>query len=391
MIGVIPEATAQDPAAIILGNSAAVSGTDDFNVTWTSRGQSEPQFLANSSSLIGDHVVITATYLETAGLTGPFVTNLTIIGGPEVIYAGAEGLTLSFDTYANCSNGTYTLIVNTTDSLAQQVSCTFENVFIGNYFAPNVDNVLVDTVEPSYHNITWTCGDQNADDLNFFSVWISTDSGTSYIRIANNLTTTFYAWNSTGWLDTNFIVRVRAYSVDLNLFAGPFVNIPADYVPGDYADAFSPSFTPSGPWITFDVGVISPGDITLSVGSTAMIEWEFTFTNGNWMPGYVEYSITIMSGVTELYVYNDIISFSGPEDQVVQYTTLMHEEAGTYFYILSFHNPGPTGGTVSDEVAAIIQALPPDAPILGPILLSIISVWGLAGVLVIVILIKNRR
>ena len=69
--------------------------------------------------------------------------------------------------------------------------------------------------------------------------------------LQQNVTAANYTWDSTSWLEGDYMVRIRAYSCDftnwttLGYTDGIICDVgnpPTGYWPGDFADAFSVSF-----------------------------------------------------------------------------------------------------------------------------------------------------
>ena len=56
----------------------------------------------------------------------------------------------------------------------------FRNITLSNYFVPVVSDIDTQEIESDVWNISWSCVDMNANDTNYFSVWISADSGWSF-------------------------------------------------------------------------------------------------------------------------------------------------------------------------------------------------------------------
>jgi len=166
---------------------------------------------------------------------------------------------IMFDTYYLLGNTTakFTLISKHGSDVT---SIEYTGVTIGNYFSPvvnmnppiRVDINLPFTYPPPTFpatpilqgrwNLTWTCYDLNANDTNYFSVWMSSDDGFTFQLLEQNLTETFYVWDSTGFIAMDHIYRVRAYSLDFSLGMNNTLqcsvdNPPESYWPGDYADS----------------------------------------------------------------------------------------------------------------------------------------------------------
>jgi len=151
--------------------------------------------------------------------------------------------TIELDTYYLLANQTYGIIVDSDTGTNLRYTVNLADVFIGNFFAPEV-TVPVPLVTTGHtFNISWSSTDKNADDTTYYSLWLSNNDGVSYMLLAQNLTETTFLWDSSGWLEDSYMVRVRAYSLD---FTVPDLcdvsDPPAGYWPGDFGDGFSPSF-----------------------------------------------------------------------------------------------------------------------------------------------------
>ena len=335
--------------------SLAQDGTP-FNLTWTSRGMSTPQQVGNGSFLEGDHIALNATFLGHTGFVEPFNTSITIVGGN--LNVSALSSTVSLDTYYLATNGSYSIEVSTTDSLDQNVSVIYEDVFLGNFFVPVVTVFEPDEVAEGVYNVTWTCTDQNADDIHFYDVWISSDGGVTYYRLARNLTMEWYAWNSTGFLQGEYIFRIRAFSIDLGLYAGPFIDLPGDYVPGDYGDGFYGPFpyTNGIPYV-HNIGVSHPSDFTFESGATEQeIRWLLTFWGGYGIVGY-DLNYTIYRD--EAIWITDTLTIASEQNQYIS-VSVDSLSTGTYNITLRFTNPGPEGGLVEDSVIVHVTAATQD-------------------------------
>jgi hypothetical protein len=182
--------------------------------------------------------------------------------------------TIELDTYYLLANQTYGILVDSDTGTNLRYSIETPSVTIGNFFAPEV---TVDTpVEfPAGSNefqITWSSTDLNADDTPYYSLWLSNNMGVSYMLLAQNLTTTTYTWDSTGWLEGSYMIRVRAYSLDFTVGdpAPDVSNPPAGYWPGDFADGFSDAF---------DAGDVPPPSTTTTPDTTTTTPPDTTTTS----------------------------------------------------------------------------------------------------------------
>ncbi len=150
------------------------------------------------------------------------------------------------DTYYLLANQTYSVLVDSDTGVNIRYSLEFSDIFIGNFFAPVVTvNAPVDQGDNVWR-FSWSSTDRNADDVNYYSVWLSGDGGISYNVLARNLTVLQYDWDSTGFLQKEYICRVRAFSLDMTTTVDgwPAGGVSEDtYWPGDFSDGFSDPFT----------------------------------------------------------------------------------------------------------------------------------------------------
>ena len=153
------------------------------------------------------------------------------------------GNEFEIDTYYLLANQTYSVLVDSDTGTNLRYIEEVPNIFIGNYFAPVV--TVSDAVASTGNSFdfTWSVTDQNANDTHRYSIWLSSDGGVSYQVLARNLTATAFTWDSSGFLERdNYILRVRAYSLDWT--AGVEISLAdeAGYWPGDLGDGFSSEF-----------------------------------------------------------------------------------------------------------------------------------------------------
>jgi hypothetical protein len=113
-----------------------------------------------------------------------------------------------------------------------------------NFYTPEVTvNAAIDLTGDLF-NFTWTASDLNADDTLYFSVWISSDGGTTFQLFAQNITETFFVWDADGFLVDDYMYMVRVYDCDHTypLGVGAAAAPPASYWPGLSAEDVSASF-----------------------------------------------------------------------------------------------------------------------------------------------------
>ena len=268
-----------------------------------------------------------------------------------------------------------------------------ENVSISNFFAPDV-RVNLPTVHPSddkTYNISWSCSDRNADDVNYYSVWLSGNDGISYMLLVRNLTRTWHLWNSTYWFENDYTFRVRAYSLDFTIAGMTDVSDPpAGYWPGDYSDTFT-EVTAGYTGIydpNMDVGVIPAFDITYSEGESGnWITWTLYIYNWGFSPSMLHYKIYR----NETLHTQDIHYFS--QDHLKLSIDVDGLSEGAYNFTLYFINPGSNGGIVCDVVFVFVNVTnPQDWSLLIQALAVGVSICSVAIITIVIILsIRLRR
>ena len=69
-----------------------------------------------------------------------------------------------------------------------------------------------------------------------------------HVSIETNLTQTWFVWNASGYMEDDYMFRVRAYSLDFTVPGKADVSDPpAGYWPGDFSDGFSHPFEAGWP------------------------------------------------------------------------------------------------------------------------------------------------
>jgi hypothetical protein len=262
-----------------------------------------------------------------------------------------------FDTYPSRYNFTTSIKIKIENGVNTSVIMVFNNISICNFFKPHVTVNAPIPVSSHYFNISWSSTDKNADDTAYYSIWLSNDGGESYQLLKQNYTQMFFLWNSSGWLETEYKVRIRTYSVDLSYFGGPFVNIPADYWPGDYADGYWTPFShhdfPNAE--IADVGVVQGDDLVYILGSVNnQIEWHLAFEQLDFLrriPDSITYTI-LYNGQSYINATQNI-----GEDYQSTYIIVQVDGLGigVHNFTLVFMNPGVDGGIVSDTVLVTVQ------------------------------------
>jgi len=173
------------------------------------------------------------------------------------------------------------------------------------------------------------------------------------VTIARNLTRTWHLWDSSGWLEADYMVRVRAYSLDFSVPGLADVSDPPrGYWPGDYGDGiFFPILAP--PRIVYplkDVCVRGPSDIVYELGASGNnIDWVFYYTGLGYWPQSIYYEIyrnsTLLSHGHQSFHHGDL-TLSLNVDELLE---------GVYNYTLYYENPGDLGGFVRDVVFVFVD------------------------------------
>ncbi|NHI87930.1 MAG: hypothetical protein EAX87_00320 [Candidatus Thorarchaeota archaeon] len=251
-----------------------------------------------------------------------------------------EGNIVIYDTYTlDRRNQTVDVRIEGKTESNYTLIYDYTDVTLGNFFSPDVTVPEPTEVENEVYNITWTCTDKNANDTNFFSVWLSLDGGATFQILARNLTDTFYVWNAAGFLLGDCMVRIRAFSVDLKTRLGS-VDSEANYWPGDFSDGLSPSFHHVNPHHNvpvYNVNVDAPADIVYTYGNEGhAITWTLDVQ--------ILFHGFLLATTPENFYYkilrnSEVIfsaSWDGTDHIVVSVDDL---DAGIYNYTLSIWNP----------------------------------------------------
>ena len=275
----------------------------------------------------------------------------------------SSGNSVSFDTYSFLgANQTFTWVeVNAKNSTGFEYSYRI-GLGVCNYFAPDCE-VAVDEAEYPVYNITWSCLDLNQDDTNYFDVLLSSDGGITYYQLASNLTEKHYVWDSAGFLEHEYLVKIRAYSADFTVtkeiapgIFWPDVEISRQtYWPGDFDDALSNPFMAGDVGhglILGDVILGSPSDITIFKGITGnLLLWTIDFTLSQIPIGLyplLSYSISVDGE----HVLNSLHDCGA--SLTIGYC-LDDLTVGTHMIRVQVENPGPSGGYVTDSVEVTVR------------------------------------
>jgi hypothetical protein len=150
----------------------------------------------------------------------------------------------TYDTYQFERNVNFTVVLNVWTDTDVTWRLQVGMVRFENFYTPTVTvNDALDLGDDTF-NFTWTADDGNAADTLYFSVWVSSDGGDTFQLVIQNITETFYVWDSDGWLIEDYMYMVRVYDCDHTypLGVGAAIAPPLSYWPGLFADDMSTSF-----------------------------------------------------------------------------------------------------------------------------------------------------
>jgi hypothetical protein len=182
-----------------------------LNLTYYTQSNLTEIVVFPNSMIAGDHVTLRAEW--TSSLVDR--TRLEVIASaiPTTLSIEEDTNVLELDTRALGNNAT--CVINSTAWMTNGsiVSSIFENVYIGNYFVPRVTVITPNGGEhwTGVNTIQWLAFDANADDVLYYNVRISSDSGSSFETVATSISQKFFEWNCSLYnkLDT-YLVEIRA-------------------------------------------------------------------------------------------------------------------------------------------------------------------------------------
>lgn len=176
----------------------------------------------SDSIIAGDHVILRSVW-------GGSVVNksrleVVALAIPATIAIEQNTPVLVIDTRSLGNNAS--CFINSTAWLTNGtvLSIVYQNVYIGNYFAPDVMVLSPNGGEEwtGINTIRWHAYDINVDDSLRYDVRISSDSGVTFDTVASSISEKWYNWNCSQYdrLDT-YVVEIRAtdgiyFSYDLS-------------------------------------------------------------------------------------------------------------------------------------------------------------------------------
>ena len=196
---------AHPPVQLILsGNTVSV------NLSYTSRTNLTDTPVKSGDTIAGDHVVLKSEW--TPSLVNRTRLEINAPAIPRILALELDQLTLEIDTRVLGNNASCIITSTAWLTNGSVIAVQFTNVYIGNFFVPEVKVIAPNGGEDwtSIHNITWTASDVNADDVLRFDVMLSTDSGKSFETLISSFNRTWFEWDCHGLprLDT-YMVRIR--------------------------------------------------------------------------------------------------------------------------------------------------------------------------------------
>ena len=165
--------------------------------------------VVSNSMIVGDHVIIKASWT-------PSIVNrsrLQIIAPaiPATLTQDLNTYVTELDTRYLGNNATCTINATAWLTNGSVVSQKFENVYIGNFFAPQIVVISPNGNEiwSGKNNITWWASDLNIDDTLWFILRISSNGGNTFETLATSISQRWFEWDCTGLdkLDT-YLVEV---------------------------------------------------------------------------------------------------------------------------------------------------------------------------------------
>ncbi len=180
-----------------------------LNITWTSYEHPNPVQLQNDTIIIGNRIQFNVTS-NISGIPELEIANITIkLNDTGTFYNHtAIGNSANFSVPWLSYNYTAQIFITAVTLNGTIFSECFENVAILNTFTPVLLSVSISD-DDALKTISWDVYDANIDDYLLASVLLSGDGGETYQLIASDLNTTSYIWDSTGFLQRNYVVLIR--------------------------------------------------------------------------------------------------------------------------------------------------------------------------------------
>ena len=161
--------------------------------------------------IAGDHIIIKATW--TSSIVNRSRLQIIAPAIPATLTQDLNTYVTEIDTRYLGNNATCTINATAWLTNGSIVSQEFENIYIGNFFAPKVVVISPngDEVWTGKNNITWWASDANLGDTLRFRVRISSDNGKSFETLVSSLSRTWFEWDCTGLSKSDtYLVEVTA-------------------------------------------------------------------------------------------------------------------------------------------------------------------------------------
>jgi len=190
---------------------AYCSDNPDLSLTYHSLWNQTETPVHSGDRISGDRVVLRGTWSPPGTVVESRIdVNATAL--PRSVSNQSLSSSVWIDTRGLGNNATCIITVFGQQTNGSMINQTFSNVFIGNFFVPHVRVLSPNGGEhwTGVNNITWFGWDNNTDEQLTYEVLFSSDSGTSFQLLATHLSSTWYQWDCTGFLNlSTYMVEVR--------------------------------------------------------------------------------------------------------------------------------------------------------------------------------------
>ena len=182
-----------------------------LNLTYYTLANPTEIAVLSGSVISGDHVILRSEW--SASVVNKSRLEVVASAIPATIAVQQNTPVLVIDTRSLGNNAT--CLINSTAWLTNGtvISIVYQNVYIGNYFAPAITVLSPNGGEEwtGVNTIRWHAYDINIGDSLRYDVRISSDSGVTFETVASSIAEKWYNWNSSQYdkLDT-YIVEIRA-------------------------------------------------------------------------------------------------------------------------------------------------------------------------------------
>ena len=167
--------------------------------------------VVSDSVISGDHLILKAVW--TASVVNRSRLEVFAPAIPATLTEDLDTYITEIDTRYLGNNATCTINATAWLTNGSIVFQTFENVYIGNFFAPDIIVISPNGGETwtGANNITWWASDTNEGDLLRFTIRVSSDGGKSFETLASAITTRWLEWDCSGLdkLDT-YLIEITA-------------------------------------------------------------------------------------------------------------------------------------------------------------------------------------